>query len=144
MALMSVSELQEILDKRSPFAAFLGIRVQKLTLEEVIAELDIRPDLAGAHGVVHGGVLMTLADCLGGAGAYMNLPEGAPLTFTLESKTNFIAAAAVGTTVTARCQAVHRGRRTSIWQTRITNSDGRLVAQITQTQMVMEPRTTSS
>ena len=118
--------------------------MQTLTLEEVVAELDIRPDLAGAHDVAHGGVLMALADSLGGAGAYMNLPEGAPLTFTLESKTNFIAAAAVGTTVTARCQAVHRGRRTSIWQTRITNPDGRLVAQITQTQMVMEPRTTSS
>jgi uncharacterized protein (TIGR00369 family) len=138
-----VSEWQEVVDERPYFLASLGVRLQTVTRDEVVAELEIRPEVGGQHGFAHGGVLMAFADTLGGIGATINLPEGAA-TITLESKTNFVAPAVIGTTVTGRCEALHRGRRTSIWQTRITNADGRLLAQITQTQMVIEARTTSS
>ena len=137
------SEWQEHFDQQPYFAAFLGIRLRSITRDEVVAELGIRPEVGGQHGFAHGGVLMAFADTLGGLGASVNLPEGAT-TITLESKTNFVAPAVIGTTVTGRSEPLHRGRRTSIWQTRITNADGRLLAQITQTQMVIEPRATSS
>jgi len=139
----SVSQWQEVVDKRPYFVASLGIRFRTVTRDEVVAELDIRPEIGGRNGLAHGGVLMAFADTLGTVGATINLPEGAS-TITLESKTNFVAPAVVGTTVSARCEPLHQGRRTSIWQTRITNADGRLLAQITQTQMVIEPRATSS
>jgi uncharacterized protein (TIGR00369 family) len=80
---------------------------------------------------------MTFADTLGATGAFLNLPEGAGTT-TLESKTNFIAPAKVGTVVLAESTPIHIGRRSSVWQTRITReADGRLVAIVTQTQMVL-------
>jgi uncharacterized protein (TIGR00369 family) len=79
---------------------------------------------------------MAFADTLGGVGTFLNLPEGTGTT-TIESKTNFIAAAPVGTRVTAEATALHRGRRTMVWQTRITTAEGRLVALVTQTQLVL-------
>jgi uncharacterized protein (TIGR00369 family) len=138
-----VMHWQEVVDERPYFLSSLGIRLRTVTRDEVVAELEIRPEVGGQHGLAHGGVLMAFADTLGGIGASINLPEGAA-TITLESKTNFVAPAVIGTTVTGRCEPIHRGRRTSIWQTRITNADGRLLAQITQTQMVIEPRPMSS
>jgi uncharacterized protein (TIGR00369 family) len=79
---------------------------------------------------------MAFADTLGATGAYLNLPEGASTT-TIESKTNFIAPAKAGTIVTAESLPIHIGRRSSVWQTRITRDDGKLVAIVTQTQMVL-------
>ncbi|HEV2689724.1 MAG TPA: PaaI family thioesterase, partial [Bryobacteraceae bacterium] len=81
---------------------------------------------------------MTLADTLGAVATILNLPNGASTT-TIESKTNFIAPAPAGTKVTAECTPIHRGKRTMIWQTRILTSEGRLIALVTQTQLVLQP-----
>ncbi|HEV7988583.1 MAG TPA: PaaI family thioesterase, partial [Candidatus Binataceae bacterium] len=87
--------------------------------------------------VLHGGAVMAFADSLGAYTTMLNLPEGASTT-TIESKTNFFAPAPAGTIVTGECAPLHRGRRTMVWQTRITNAQGRLLALVTQTQMVLE------
>jgi 1,4-dihydroxy-2-naphthoyl-CoA hydrolase len=134
-----VSTWQRYLDEQPLFASYLGIRLLSITPEEIVGELDVRPELGQPHGIAHGGVLMAFADSLGGLGASVNLPPGMATT-TLESKTNFMAAAPVGGTITGRAERLHGGRRTTVWQTRITNADGRLLAQVTQTQMVIEPR----
>jgi uncharacterized protein (TIGR00369 family) len=81
---------------------------------------------------------MAFADTLGACATTLNLPEGADTT-TLESKTNFLAPAPVGTKVIGECLALHRGKRTMVWQTRVTSEGGRLIAMVTQTQMVLEP-----
>jgi uncharacterized protein (TIGR00369 family) len=86
--------------------------------------------------VLHGGAIMAFADTLGAMGTLVNLPQGAGTT-TVESKTNFVAPAPVGTRVIGETTPVHRGRRTMIWQTRVSTSDGRLVALVTQTQLVL-------
>lgn len=119
-----------------PFAELLGIRFTEATPERVVAEMAVREDLCTVPNVLHGGAAMALADTLGAAATVVNLPEGAGTT-TLESKTNFVAPAKAGTKVTGECTPVHRGKRTMVWQTRITNEDGRLVALVTQTQMVL-------
>jgi uncharacterized protein (TIGR00369 family) len=81
---------------------------------------------------------MALADTVGAAATVLNLPPGATTT-TLESKTNFMAAGRAGV-VRAESTPVHRGRRTMVWQTRVTDESGRLLSITTQTQMVLEPR----
>jgi uncharacterized protein (TIGR00369 family) len=96
----------------------------------------VRDDLCTRPAVLHGGAAMALADTLGAFGAFLNLPEGASTT-TIESKTNFIAPAPVGTKVFGESIPIHRGKRTMIWQTRITAPGNRLVALVTQTQMVL-------
>ena len=82
---------------------------------------------------------MAFADTLGAAATVLNLTEGSGTT-TIESKTNFVAGAPVGTKVLGETTPVHRGRRTMVWQTRITNEAGRTLALVTQTQLVIEPR----
>ena len=118
------------------FADTLGMRFVEVTPERLRAELDVREELCTVPGIMHGGAIMAFADTLGATGTILNLPEGAGTT-TIESKTNFIAAAPVGTRVTAEATPLHRGRRTMVWQTRITTAEGRLVALVTQTQLVL-------
>jgi uncharacterized protein (TIGR00369 family) len=79
---------------------------------------------------------MAFADTLGAAGTFVNLPDGAATT-TVESKTNFFRPLAARTTALGEATPVHRGRRTMVWQTRVTTEDGKLAALVTQTQMVL-------
>ena len=114
----------------------LGIRFVEATPERVVAELTYREDLTTIGGALHGGTLMAFADTVGATGTVLNLPPGATTT-TLESKTNFFAAGRGGT-VRAEATPLHRGRRTMVWQTRVTDEGGRLLSLTTQTQMVLE------
>jgi 1,4-dihydroxy-2-naphthoyl-CoA hydrolase len=133
----SMLDAAALQDRLPPFAALLGIQVRDVSPERVTAEMTIRPELCTTPEVAHGGALMALADTLGAVATVVNLPDGAGTT-TLESKTNFFAPAPAGSTVLGTCEALHRGRRTMVWQTRITNADGRLLVLVTQTQMVLE------
>jgi len=119
-----------------PFAALLGIRFTAASADRVIAEMEVRNELCTQPAVLHGGAIMAFADTLGAAGTILNLPAGAGTT-TIESKTNFIAAAPLGTVVTGEATPIHRGRRTMVWQTRVTTAAGKLVALVTQTQLVL-------
>jgi len=121
--------------QRGTLAAHLGIRYVEVTRERVVAELQIRDELKTAGGRLHGGTIMAFADTLGAVATLVNLPPGAGTT-TLESKTNFFAPGRDGT-VRGECVPLHRGRRTMVWQTRITDERGRLLAQTIQTQMVL-------
>jgi len=97
----------------------------------------VRDDLCTRPAVLHGGAIMAFADTLGAAATVLNLPPGA-WTTTIESKTNFLAPAPAGTRVVGETTPIHRGRRTMVWQTRITTAEGRAVAVVIQTQMVLE------
>ena len=79
---------------------------------------------------------MAFADTLGALGTVANLKEGAGTT-TMESKTNFLGAAPLGVRLRAEATPVHRGRRTMVWQTRVILPNGKLVALVTQTQLVL-------
>lgn len=122
-----------------PFAELLGIRFLSAAPERVQAEMDVRAELCTNPAVLHGGAVMAFADTLGAYATILNLRDGAGTT-TIESKTNFFAPAPVGTKVTGECVPLHRGKRTMVWQTRVTSAEGRLLAMVTQTQMVLETR----
>jgi 1,4-dihydroxy-2-naphthoyl-CoA hydrolase len=128
--------LARLNERKLPFAKLLGIEYVSAAPEKIVAELTVRDELCTAADTLHGGALMAFADTLGAIGTIVNLPEGGRTT-TIESKTNFIAGAPVGTRLVGEATPVHRGRRTQIWQTRITTAEGKLVAVVTQTQMVL-------
>lgn len=117
----------------------LGVELSEVTPDKVVATLAVRPDLCTAGGILHGGSIMAFADTLGAIGTIVNLPQGAT-TATIESKTNFVAGAPSGTSVRGEATPVHKGRSTQVWQTRVTGADGKLVALVTQTQIVKPPR----
>jgi uncharacterized protein (TIGR00369 family) len=113
----------------------LGIRFVETGKDRVVAELEVRPELLTTTGTLHGGTLMAFADTIGAAGTVVNLGPGQS-TATLESKTNFFAAAFEGV-VRAESTPLHRGKRTHVWQTRITDANGKLLSLTIQTQVVL-------
>ena len=121
------------------FARLMGVELSVAELDRIIGSLTVREELTNGGGMIHGGALMAFADTLGAIGTMVNLPDGADTT-TIESKTNFIAAGPTGTVLTGEATPIHKGRTTMIWQTRITREDGKLVAIVTQTQLVMAAR----
>jgi 1,4-dihydroxy-2-naphthoyl-CoA hydrolase len=118
-----------------PFAQLLGIEFISAEADALAARMLIRPDLCTTGGIAHGGAIMSFADTLGAAAAFINLPADAKGTATIESKTNFIAGAPAGSTVIGHTRAVHRGRRTQVWQTRVSTEEEKVVALVVQTQM---------
>jgi len=131
-----VPDLTEMVNEQMPLGATLGIRTSGGP-DEVEATLEWAPGLCTAAGVLHGGVLMALADSAGGVCAFLNLPAGAH-TATIESKTNFFGAVREGT-VRARSRPLHRGRTTIVVETDLYDSSDRHVARTTQTQAVLTP-----
>jgi uncharacterized protein (TIGR00369 family) len=121
------------------FPDVLGIRMLEATPEKVVAELTVRDELCTIPGVMHGGAVMAFADTLGAVGTVMHLPQGAGTT-TIESKTNFMGSAAPGMRLIGETTPLHLGRTTMVWQTRIQREDGKLVAQVIQTQLVLAPK----
>jgi uncharacterized protein (TIGR00369 family) len=128
--------LAKINETKLPFAELLGIEVVSASPDKIVAEMTVREDLCTRPAVLHGGAIMAFADTLGAMGTIVNLPQGAGTT-TIESKTNFVAPAPLGTRVVGEATPLHRGRRTMIWQTRVSAPEGRLVALVTQTQLVL-------
>ena len=125
-------------DEQPPLANLLGIKMTHVSPELVTAEMVIAHEHSNRNNVAHGGVLMALADNCGGTAACANLPATGGSTATIESKTNFFAAVPIGDVAKAECTPLHRGRTTTVWQTRITRGDGKLAAVVTQTQLMMQ------
>ena len=114
----------------------LGIRLIHASPDLMVGEIDVTRELCTAPGLMHGGAIMAFADTLGALGTMANLDDQSGTT-TIESKTNFFRGGVEGTTLRGECRPMHRGRRTQVWQTTILNPEAKLVAQVTQTQMVL-------
>ena len=112
--------------------AHLGIRILETTPERVVGELQVRDELKTTTAAVHGGTLMAFADTVGAVGTSALGFK----TATLESKTNFFAACKSGT-IRAEATPLHKGKRTHVWQTRVTDEAGKLLSLTTQTQMIL-------
>ena len=119
-----------------PMMKLLGVEFVSVETTRVVGRMVVRPDLGNGNGVLHGGAFMAFADHVGAIGAVVNLPKGAR-TATIESKTNFFLPGQIGDTLTAEALPLHIGRKTMVWQTRISGPNGRLYAMVTQTQIVM-------
>jgi 1,4-dihydroxy-2-naphthoyl-CoA hydrolase len=119
-----------------PFAGLLGLEVVSASPEEVRARLDWDESRCTAGGILHGGALMGLADSSGGLCAFLNLPDGASGTATIESKSNFFRPVS-DRYVEATSRVLHQGRSTIVVETELRDADGRLAAKVTQTQAVL-------
>ena len=132
---MDIDEIKQNL--KGTFSDLLGLRLIETGPDRVVAEFEIRDDLRTWGGAVHGGTLMAVADTVGAVATAINLPAQAGTT-TLESKTNFFAAGRAGK-LRVESTPLHRGKRTHVWQTRVTDESGRLLSLTIQTQMVLGP-----
>ncbi len=121
------------------FPGLLGVEIVEAGTERVVGRMRVRADMCTAGGILHGGAYMAFADTLGAVATVVNMPAGAR-TATIESKTNFVGGAPVDSVVTGTATPFHKGKTTQVWQTQITGADGRLLAVVSQTQMVMQPK----
>lgn len=129
-------ELTAFAHRSMPFTAVLGVEPLEASAEAVRARVAWDPSRCTTGGVLHGGLLMALADACGGWCAFLNLPEGAAGTTTIESKTNFLRAVRGGH-VEATARPLHAGRTVIVIDTELRDDDGRLVARVTQSQAVL-------
>jgi uncharacterized protein (TIGR00369 family) len=129
-----IAEIQKHFE--GTFPGLLGIELSEVSPERVIGSLLVRPDMCTLGQFAHGGAIMGLADTLGAVATFINLPEGARTT-TIESKTNFLGAAPVGSRLTGESTPIHIGRKTMVWQTQVKSENGKLIALVLQTQMVI-------
>jgi len=127
-------------ETNAPFAMTLGVRMVLATKDRIEAELDVTPEKCTIPPALHGGAIMAFADNLGGVGAFLNMPEGC-MTSTVESKTNFLRPIPVGQIAKAVTVPIKRGRTLQVWETRVSREDGALAAIVTQTQILMQPKT---
>lgn len=114
----------------------LGIRLVSVEPDLIVGELEVRRELCTMPGLLHGGAIMAFADTLGALATMISAPDGSGTT-TIESKTNFFRGGREGGTVRGECRPLHRGRRTHVWQTAVLDAEDRLLAQVTQTQMIL-------
>ena len=133
--MITLEAMQKMMEPQFP--GLLGLRMVEMTPERVVAEMQVRPDLCTAGGILHGGAYMAFADTLGAIGTVINMPQGKRTT-TTDSSTKFIGAAKVGTVVTGESTPLHRGRTTMVWQTLIRSAEGKLCAVVTQTQLLLD------
>ena len=115
---------------------YLGMRITHLEKDRIVAEMTVREEHCTIGDIAHGGAIMAFADTMGAISTMVNLAPGQSTT-TLESKTNFLAGTQLGTVLEAETTPLHRGRRTQVWETRISHKGGRTLAKITQTQMIL-------
>jgi 1,4-dihydroxy-2-naphthoyl-CoA hydrolase len=116
-----------------PFAGQLGIELLDAGPDLVRGRLQWAPERTTTADVMHGGAIMALADTCGGVCAYLNIPDGAQGTATVESKTNFLRAITSGA-ANATTRPLHKGRTLIVLETEVTRDDGKLAAKVTQTQ----------
>ena len=136
---MAEAPSPELLRDLMPFAKLIGIELLQAQPELVRARLQWSPERCTAAGVMHGGAMMALADTCGGVCAFLNLPEGALGTATIESKTNFLRVVRDGA-ITASTRPLHAGRTLIVIESEIAREDGALVAKVTQSQAFHYPR----
>jgi uncharacterized protein (TIGR00369 family) len=129
----------ELIQEVMPLCATLGIRADDYSADRVVLALDWAPSLCTSNGLLHGGAIMALADSAGAACAVLNLPQDASGTATIESKTNFLGGVRSGT-VTATSTPLHRGGTTMVIETSVRDAKGKLVAKVTQTQIVLRAK----
>ena len=133
---MTDTAATDFIHAQIPLCATLGITADVARPDEVVLSLDWAPTLCTGNDVLHGGVVMALADTAGGVCAFLNLPEGAGGTATIESKTNFLAATRSGT-VKAHCRPLHIGKRVIVLETEVRGDDDKLAAKVLQTQAIL-------
>jgi uncharacterized protein (TIGR00369 family) len=133
---MTDAAATEMIHAQVPLCLTLGITADAAGPDEVVLSLDWAPNLCTGNDVLHGGIVMALADSAGGICAFLNLPEGAGGTATIESKTNFLAATRSGT-LKAHCRPLHIGKRVIVLETEVRGELGKLAAKVLQTQAIL-------
>jgi uncharacterized protein (TIGR00369 family) len=118
---------------------WFGLEVIALEPGQLVARVEIRPEMLAPNGFLHAASVIALADTAAGYATVAHLPPGAESFTTIELKSNFLGTQTTGL-VHATARAVHLGRSTQIWDAEVTGDMGRPIALFRCTQMILWPR----
>lgn len=106
----------------------MGVTITLATKDEVRCELTVGPEHLQGYGIVHGGVHCGLIETLASVGAALFAMKNGQHVVGLENNTSFIRAVRAGTKIHAVATPLTRGRRTQVWEARVMDQAGQLVA----------------
>jgi len=119
-----------------------GTRFLEVSAARAVAELAFRPDLAQLTGVFHGGVILSLADETATACSLATvMPDGRwdPDTFplTIQLSANLMRNTNTSKLI-AEAVPLHKGRTSMVMQTTVRDEQGRVMAVVTVTLLVLK------
>lgn len=100
----------------------LGIEVVEAKPDRVIARLPVGPKVQQPFGLLHGGASVALAETVASMGGLMNVDQERETVVGIEINANHLRGKRDGV-VTAVATPVHLGKRTHVWDVRITDED---------------------
>jgi len=114
-------------DLTGGWAGAMGLEFLTVTKDEVVVEWNVGPEHRQPHGIVHGGVHCGVVEEVCSLGAALNAAENGQIVVGVENHTSFVRAARQGR---LRCTAtpLQKGRRAHLWEARVVDEDGRLIA----------------
>ncbi|RJP28318.1 MAG: PaaI family thioesterase [Actinobacteria bacterium] len=120
-----------------PFGELIGLEFTAIGEGRSRCELQVRDELFNPHGVLHGGVVYSMADT-GMGGALYSLLEEKELCTTVEIKIAYFAAVKEGK-LACDTRVIERRSRIAILESEVTGGD-RLVAKALGTFYIYETR----
>jgi uncharacterized protein (TIGR00369 family) len=108
------------------FDSIIGFRFTELSVDGAKAEIEIRPDLHQPYGIVHGGVYCAVIESMTSMSAAAWLGDDGYVV-GVSNTTDFLRSVSEGT-LYAVTSPLHRGRSQQLWEARITDEHGRVIA----------------
>ena len=118
-------DIEAVLKSGEGVTRNLGIEFVELTPERVVATMPVDERHHQPFGYLHGGVSAVLAECVACTGAFLNCPPG-KVAFGSEINASHVRPKRSGM-LTAVGVPAHVGRRSQVWEVRITDEDDKTV-----------------
>lgn len=111
---------------RTTLVSTLGIEIVEQTQQRVVATMPVGPTVHQPFGILHGGASVALAETVASMAGWLNVDTSKDTVVGLEINANHLRAKRDGI-VTAVATPLHIGRKTQVWEIRITDEQDKLV-----------------
>lgn len=133
-------ELSEVkLRHEVQMLAYLGIRIIELGDDYIVGILPVDNRTRQPYGILHGGASVTLAESLGSLGATLVVDPDKYYCVGIEVNANHIRSISDGQ-VKGVAKPLHLGKSTHVWETKITDSQDKIICISRLTMAVIERR----
>ena len=119
----------------NPFGELIGLNFTKSEEGYTKCTIEVTDKLFNPHGVLHGGIIYSMADTGMGGALYPLLSEN-ELCATVEVKINYFKPVTSGTIV-CETKVIHKGKKIAVMESEISNN-GKLVAKAIGTYSIFE------
>ncbi len=131
-----INKLNEIC--QGTFISFLGIEFLNYGETFIEARMPV-DDKLQPMGLLHGGASLALAETIASGGSYLLIDTDKYDVVGLQVSGNHLSPVSEGT-LFARADIIHKGKKTHVWDIKITSSAGKLISVSRVTMMVIKKK----